>query len=102
MEPPAVEEDEPEIDSELRWDQVRLPSSVTETEFDQVIRGTMSQYWRKVARIVIDVVKEYQRRDLSISYEMVAARLQALSESDLIEGIGDLRKWRYSEVRLKD
>jgi hypothetical protein len=25
-----------------------------------------------------------------------------LSDSDRIEGVGDIRMWRYSEVRLKD
>ena len=102
LEPPAVDEEVPVIDSDLRWDQVRLPSPVTEAEFDQVIHSTMSQHWRKVARIVTHVVGTYERLGLVISYEMVAARLKALSDSDIIEAIGDLRKWGYSEVRLKD
>jgi hypothetical protein len=102
MEPPTIDEEDAEIASELRWDQVRLPSPVAEADFDQVIRGTMSRYWRKVAAIVPDVVKRYESLGVSISCEMVAARLHALSDSDLIEGIGDLRMWRHSEVRLKD
>jgi Protein of unknown function len=75
---------------------------MTEAEFDQVIRSTLSSHWRKVARIVTDVVRKCEATGSSISYEMVAARLQKLSESDVIEGVGDLRMWRYSEVRLKD
>jgi hypothetical protein len=39
---------------------------------------------------------------MPISDEEIAARLQVLADSDRIEGIGDLRKWRHSEVRLKD
>jgi len=39
---------------------------------------------------------------LPISDEAIAARLQILADSDRIEGFGDLRKWRHSEVRLKD
>ena len=31
-----------------------------------------------------------------------AARLKVLSDSDRIEGIGDIRSWLHSEVRLKD
>jgi len=62
----------------------------------------MSQHWRKVAKIVTDVLDKYQHLGLPISYEMVAARLKVLADSDLIEGVGDLRMWRYSEVRLKD
>jgi hypothetical protein len=33
--------------------------------------------------------------------ECDAARLKAMVDSRLIEGAGDLRKWRFSEVRLK-
>ncbi len=102
LEPPTVDEEVPVIDSDLRWDQVHLPSPVTEAEFDQVIHSTMSPHWRKVARIVVDVVDRYKRLGLAISYEMVAARLQMLAETDLIEGVGDVRMWRYGEVRLKD
>jgi hypothetical protein len=32
----------------------------------------------------------------------VAARLQVLAEAGRIEDFGDLRMWRFSEVRLKD
>jgi hypothetical protein len=102
LEPPTVDKAVPNIDSDLRWDQVQLPAPLTEAEFDQVIHSTMSRYWRKVARIVSDVVERYERHGLKISYEMVAARLQALSDSGIIEGVGDLRMWRFSEVRLKD
>ncbi len=34
--------------------------------------------------------------------EILGARIEALAESDRIDGTGDLRKWRHSEVRLKD
>jgi len=43
-----------------------------------------------------------QGLDLPINAEIVGARLGALDESGRIEGAGDHRKWRYSEVRLKD
>ena len=32
--------------------------------------------------------------------KMVGVRIRALAEADRLEGEGDLRKWRYSEVRL--
>jgi uncharacterized protein DUF3658 len=102
LEPPTVDEEAPVIDSDLRWDQVQLQPPLTEAEFDRAIHSTLSQHWRKVARIVADVVHRYERLGLAISHELVAARLKALADSDLIEGVGDLRMWRYSEVRLKD
>jgi hypothetical protein len=36
------------------------------------------------------------------SAAVIGARIQALAEADRIESAGDLRKWRYSEVRLQD
>jgi hypothetical protein len=34
-------------------------------------------------------------------YEIFGARLRELADTDQIEGAGDLRKWRHSEVRRK-
>ena len=46
--------------------------------------------------------EHYLSHGIDISPEIVAARLMAMADSGLIEDIGDLRKWRFSEVRLKD
>jgi hypothetical protein len=103
MEPPAsIDQAIPEMDSELRWDQVRLPSPVTEAEFDHAIRSMMSTRWRKTARIVGSVAEQYRSVGIDLDPAIVAARLKFLSDTDRIEGIGDLRMWRHSEVRLKD
>jgi len=37
---------------------------------------------------------------LSSTAEVLAARLQALAEAGRIEDFGDLRMWRFGEVRL--
>jgi Protein of unknown function len=94
-------DDPSRIDSELTWDQVRLPPPLTEAEFDKVIFSTLHPQWRKVAAIVIRVVDKYEHLSPTITYEIVAARLQALSDTDMIESQGDLRMWRHSEVKLK-
>jgi hypothetical protein len=94
-------EDDPRIDSELTWDQVRLPPQLTEAEFDKVIFSMLNPQWRKVAAIVIRVVEKYEHINPAITFELVAARLRALSNADRIEAQGDLRMWRHSEVRLK-
>jgi hypothetical protein len=39
---------------------------------------------------------------IAINYDVLAARLRWLSDNDKIEGVGDLRLWGHSEVRLKD
>ena len=89
------------LDSKLSWKQVQLLPPLTEAEFDKAILATLHPRWRKVAAIVIQVVDKYEHMHPTVTYEMVAARLKALSEAGQIESQGDLRKWRFSEVRLK-
>jgi hypothetical protein len=55
-----------------------------------------------VAAILIRAEEQCAERALSLSHEVVAARIRALAEAGRIEAAGDLRKWRFSEVRLKD
>jgi hypothetical protein len=55
---------------------------------------------QKMARIVGDTFIRFEARSIPISPEIIAARIIALEEADRIEGAGDLRMWRYSEVRL--
>jgi len=102
LEPPPLDEEIPAISSSLTWDQVRLPPSVTEADLDDIIFSLLKPRWQKTTMVVILAMRHCQERDLPIGDEEIAARLQFLSDSDRIEGIGDLRSWRHSEVRLKD
>ena len=101
LEPPIIEEEIPAITSELRWDQVRLPPSVTEADIDDVIFSVLKPRWDKTAKIIILVMRRCEELDIPIGDKEIAARLQVLSDSDRIEGIGDLRMWFHSEVQLK-
>ena len=102
LEPPPLDEEIPTISSVLTWDQVRLPPSVTEADLDGIIFSLLKSHWQKTAMVVVLAMKRCQELALPIGDEEIAARLQVLSDSNRIEGIGDLRKWRHSEVRLKD
>ena len=102
LQPPARDGEVPTVSSEVTWDQVRLPPSVTEADLDGIIFSLLTPRWQKTAMVVIKAVLRCQERALPIADEEIAARLQVLSDSDRIEGIGDLRYWRHSEVRLKD
>jgi hypothetical protein len=102
LEPPPRDEEIPTMGSSLTWDQVRLPPSVTEADLDGIIFSLLKPRWQKTAMVVILTMQRCQERALPIGAEEIAARLQVLSDSDRIEGIGDLRYWRHSEVRLKD
>jgi len=94
-------EEFPAISSTLRWDQVRLPPPVVETDIDGVVLSAMKTQWQKVAMVVVKALERCRQRALPIGAEVLGARIQALAEADRIEGEGDLRKWRHSEVRLK-
>jgi hypothetical protein len=94
-------EEFPEINSSLRWDQVRLPPSASESQVDQILLSVIVPQWHKMARIIWEAVKRGEELALGITDEMFAARVQVLVEADRLEGQGDLRKWRHSEVRLK-
>jgi hypothetical protein len=74
---------------------------LTEAQFDKVIFSTLSKHWRKVAAIVTRVTDKYEHTLPAITYEVVAPRLKALSEADIIEGIGDLRPSALAVLTLK-
>ncbi len=58
-----------------RWEEVVLPESISETDLDRTIF-------------------------FPVDDEVVGVRIRALAEAGRLEGEGDLRKWRFSEVRL--
>jgi hypothetical protein len=98
LEPPA---EEPTIDSELTWDEVSLPSSITEHDLDEMILALLQPQWRKMAMILLRAQEHCEQRSWPIEAAVVAARIQALADADRIDHQGDLRMWRFSEVRLK-
>lgn len=102
LEPPKSDRQPYIYTCELTWDEVRLPPSVTEQQFDEIILSVMKPTWRKTAMMVSLVMKRCEELGLPIEDKMIAARLKVLSDSDRIEGIGDLQSWLHSEVRLKD
>jgi hypothetical protein len=91
----------PTINSELEWSEVELPSSITESDLDELIFSLLMPQWQKMARILIDASNECKARSWLIESEVVAARIQALADDDRVDHKGDLRIWRFSEVRLK-
>ena len=62
----------------------------------------MKPTWRKTAMMVGYVMDRCKELGLATEGEVIAARLRVLSDSDRIEGIGNIQSWFHSEVRLKD
>jgi hypothetical protein len=94
-------DDEDHVSSTLRWKDVVLPALVTEFEVDKLIFAALKDNWRKVALIVGSVFQTCKTRSIPLSDEVIAARIQELAEAGRIESQGNLTKWRYSEVRLR-
>ncbi len=81
----------PTISSELRWEEVTLPPSVSEADLDRIIFAELRPLSRKMAFIIGNVRSRCKELGLPVSSEMIGARLIALAEADQIEGQGDLR-----------
>ncbi len=94
-------EEEPHVNSTLRWEDVTLPQSITADDLDGMIFSKLNPSWRKTARIIGDVAAAYNQRSTPLDAEIVGARIQALAEAGRIESQGNLSMWRHSEVRLK-
>jgi hypothetical protein len=92
----------PTIDSELKWDEVRLEPPLTAKDIDDILFPLLGSHWKKVLRVLFNARDSCNLVGSSISYEVLAARLRDLADRNEIEGIGDLRMWGRSEVRLKD
>ncbi len=102
LEPSKSDREPYEYICELTWDEVHLPPGVTEQQLDEIIFSVMKSTWRKTAMIATHAMNRCQELGLPIDDKMIAARLKVLSDSDRIEGIGDIQSWLHSEVRLKD
>jgi len=92
----------PTINSTLCWNEVRLPSSIMESDLDDVILSVMQPQWRKMALVLGNARAQCRERSWSLEPEILAARIEAMAEAGRIDHQGDLRSWRFSEVRLKN
>jgi hypothetical protein len=88
------------INTARRWKDIALPESVSETDLDNAIFSALTSRWQKTAMVVGNALKHCETLALPVDEEMVGVRIRALAEAGRLEGEGDLRKWRYSEVRL--
>jgi len=74
--------------------------SVSETDLDNAIFSALTSRWQKTAMVIGNALKYCKTLALPVDEEVVGVRIRALAEAGRLEGEGDLRKWRYSEVRL--
>jgi uncharacterized protein DUF3658 len=97
LEPPP---EPPTIVSTLRWENVSLPHPISAAYLDALIFAELRPTFLKMARIVGNVCFRCKEQMNPVDAEIIAARVIALAEAGRIEGAGDLRMWRHSEVKL--
>lgn len=94
-------EEQPHISSTLLWEEVSLPDSISEADIDAVIFEVLTPKLQKTAMVIGKCIQRCQALAMPLSNEIIGARILALAKAGRIEGAGDLRMWRHSEVRLR-
>jgi len=72
-------------------------------ELDELILSFCDEHWRKVARVFSKTMQVLEDRGIQVSgsvADALDARMEVLVRTGRLEAKGDIREWRYSEVRL--
>lgn len=90
----------PEVSCTLRWEDVVLPERISAEDIDAAIAEALALEWQKTAMVIARALPRCQEIAVAISTEILGARIVTLVETGRIDGAGDPRMWRHSEVRL--
>jgi hypothetical protein len=77
----------------------RLPAELVR-RIDDALLATAKHRFQKVARIIVEVMQSFSDRPSGIPDVYYAQRIAKLVEAGLLESQGNLRRMRFSEVRL--
>ena len=92
--------EQPAIDTVRRWEEMVLPESVSESDLDTIIFAALDMRWQKTAMVIAKALQRCEELEMPINAEIFGVRIQALAEAGRLESDGDVRVWRFSEVRL--
>ena len=67
---------------------------------DAALMNNITEQWRKMARVIGITMRDLEGNYYGLPDLFYGERIRALREKSLFESQGDLRKMRYSEVRL--
>ncbi len=73
------------------------------SEIDQLILSFGDTRWLKVARIIGKTLEALEQRGVAMGgtvAKQIDARLAVIVRSGKLEAKGNIKRWRYSEVRL--
>ena len=78
----------------------RLKKRASISDIDRTLLPFCREHWLKVARVVIETLEAFEKRRSEIVSSAIDARMAALVRNGRLEAKGNIRKWRFSEVRL--
>lgn len=81
-----------------------IMNASTYSQIDEAILSVTVTSWRKVARVIAmtDQILGDNLPEGEAGLDLVAQRIEALIHDGRLLAQGDVKKWRYSEVRKPD
>jgi hypothetical protein len=79
-------------------------NALSNSQIDEAILSVTVTSWRKVARVIVmtDKILGDNLPEGEAGLDLVADRIEALIHDGRLLVQGDIKKWRYSEVRKPD
>ncbi len=90
-------------DPPLTTEQEKLVAKLSEADLeiiDKVLLQNACDFWRKVSRVVGASIREFDGNFQGVPDVFFAQRIRQLAKEGLLESQGNLKKMRYSEIRL--
>jgi hypothetical protein len=81
-----------------------MMNASSNSQIDEAILSVTVTSWRKVARVIVmtDKILGDSLPEGEAGLDLVADRIAALVQDGRLLAQGDIKKWRYSEVRKPD
>jgi hypothetical protein len=73
----------------------------TSVDLDSLILGCATQEWQKVTMLIAATVDATKAQAVEVTAQTIAGHIYALAESGKLEGKGNIRRWRTSEIRRR-
>jgi hypothetical protein len=81
-----------------------MMNALSNSQIDEAILSVTVTSWRKVARVIVmtDKILGDSLPEGEPGLDLVADRIASLIHDGRLMAQGDIKKWRYSEVRKPD
>jgi hypothetical protein len=73
----------------------------TAIDLDTVILTCATPEWQKVTMLIAATVDATKAQAVDVTAQTIAGHIYALAESGKLEGKGNIRRWRTSEIRRR-